>query len=91
MKAVATATTVTARFHRAHRRHRHGRPGSLRRIGYNYMDPQAEEFHKEHPEKPVIGTETVSAVCTRGIYVTDPEQRLRQLLRSLYHDRARLG
>ena len=41
-------------------------------VGYNYMDPGAEEFHKAHPERPVIGTETVSAVGTRGIYVTDP-------------------
>ncbi len=40
-------------------------------IGYNYMDPGAEAYHKAHPEKPVIGTETVSAVGTRGIYVTD--------------------
>ena len=40
-------------------------------IGYNYMDPQAEAYHKEHPDRPVIGTETVSAVGTRGIYITD--------------------
>ena len=40
--------------------------------GYNYMDPEAEEFHKKHPDKPVMGTETVSAVGTRGIYITDP-------------------
>jgi beta-galactosidase len=40
-------------------------------IGYNYMDPQAEDYHRAHPDKPVIGTETVSAVGTRGIYVTD--------------------
>ena len=39
--------------------------------GYNYMDPQAAEFHKKQPEKPVMGTETVSAVGTRGIYITD--------------------
>ena len=39
--------------------------------GYNYMDPQAEEFHKKNPDRPVMGTETVSAVGTRGIYVTD--------------------
>jgi beta-galactosidase len=39
--------------------------------GYNYMDPQAEEFHKKDPAKPVMGTETVSAVGTRGIYITD--------------------
>ena len=40
-------------------------------MGYNYMDPAAEAYHKAHPDKPVMGTETVSAVCTRGIYVTD--------------------
>jgi beta-galactosidase len=43
-------------------------------MGYNYMDPGAEAFHKAHPEKPVIGTETVSAVCTRGIYITDADK-----------------
>ena len=41
-------------------------------IGYNYQDPQAKAFHEAHPDKPMIGTETVSAVCTRGIYITDP-------------------
>jgi beta-galactosidase len=40
-------------------------------MGYNYMDPAAESYHRSHPDKPVMGTETVSAVCTRGIYVTD--------------------
>jgi beta-galactosidase len=43
-------------------------------MGYNYMDPGAEAYHKEHLDKPVIGTETVSAVCTRGIYITDFEK-----------------
>jgi beta-galactosidase len=40
-------------------------------IGYNYADPGAEDYHNSHPGKPVIGTETVSAVGTRGIYATD--------------------
>jgi beta-galactosidase len=40
-------------------------------MGYNYMDPGAEAYHKAHPDKPVMGTETVSAVCTRGVYITD--------------------
>ena len=40
-------------------------------VGYNYMDPPAEAFHKAHPDKPVMGTENVSAVGTRGIYITD--------------------
>ena len=43
-------------------------------MGYNYMDPGAEAYHKAHPDKPVIGTETVSAVGTRGIYITDPDK-----------------
>ena len=43
-------------------------------MGYNYMDPGAEAYHKAHPEIPVIGTETVSAVGTRGIYITDPDK-----------------
>jgi beta-galactosidase len=43
-------------------------------MGYNYMDPGAEAYHKAHPETPVIGTETVSAVGTRGIYITDADK-----------------
>ncbi len=41
-------------------------------MGYNYADPQAEAYHAANPGVPVIGTENVSAVGTRGIYVTDP-------------------
>jgi beta-galactosidase len=41
--------------------------------GYNYADPQADAFHKANPKVPVMGTEQVSAVATRGIYVMDPE------------------
>ena len=40
-------------------------------FSYHYADPGAEAFHKAHPDVPVVGSETVSAVCTRGIYVTD--------------------
>ncbi len=41
--------------------------------GYNYADPAADAFHKANPRVPVMGTEQVSAVATRGIYVMDPE------------------
>jgi beta-galactosidase len=41
--------------------------------GYNYADPAADAFHKASPKDPVMGTEQVSAVATRGIYVMDPE------------------
>ena len=43
-------------------------------MGYNYMDPVAEAYHQAHPDKPMVGTETVSAVGTRGIYITDREK-----------------
>ncbi len=43
-------------------------------MGYNYADPAAEQFHKSSPSIPVIGTETVSAVGTRGIYITDKQK-----------------
>ena len=59
-------------------------------IGYNYMDPQAKAYHDAHPDRPVIGTETVSAVCTRGIYVTDPEKGYVGSYDPLHHDGARL-
>jgi beta-galactosidase len=40
-------------------------------MGYNYADPQAEAWHKNNPRIPILGTENVSAVGTRGAYVTD--------------------
>jgi beta-galactosidase len=40
-------------------------------MGYNYADPQAEAYHNANPNVPVLGTENVSAVGTRGVYVTD--------------------
>ena len=40
-------------------------------MGYNYADPQAEAYHKANPSVPVVGTENVSAVATRGMYITD--------------------
>ncbi|HTS62966.1 MAG TPA: beta-galactosidase GalA [Candidatus Acidoferrales bacterium] len=40
-------------------------------MGYNYADPQAEAYHKGNPTVPILGTENVSAVGTRGQYVTD--------------------
>jgi beta-galactosidase len=41
--------------------------------GYNYADPAADAFHKVSPKIPVMGTEQVSAVATRGIYIMDPD------------------
>jgi beta-galactosidase len=40
--------------------------------GFNYTLGDIDKYHKEHPEKRTIGSETASAIGTRGIYETDP-------------------
>ncbi len=40
-------------------------------LGFNYHDAEYEPFHKAHPDKRLIGSETASTVCTRGIYAND--------------------
>ena len=40
-------------------------------IGFNYNLKYPEAYHKKHPEKPIYGSETSSAVSTRGVYVDD--------------------
>jgi beta-galactosidase len=41
-------------------------------IGFNYNLKFPEEYHKAHPTKAVYGSETSSAISTRGVYSTDP-------------------
>ena len=41
-------------------------------IGFNYQLQLPDAFHKEFPKRPVYGSETSSAISTRGIYTTDP-------------------
>ena len=43
-------------------------------IGFNYNRQFPDDFHKKHPERPVFGSETSSAICTRGEYSSDPER-----------------
>jgi beta-galactosidase len=40
-------------------------------IGFNYNLKFPEEFHNKNPKKQLYGSETSSAIGTRGIYVTD--------------------
>jgi len=40
-------------------------------IGFNYNLKFPDNFHKEHPKRPIYGSETASAVSTRGVYSTD--------------------
>ena len=41
-------------------------------IGFNYHLDFPDRFHKEHPARPIFGSETSSAITTRGEYTTDP-------------------
>lgn len=41
-------------------------------IGFNYNEKFPDGFHQKHPKRPVYGSETSSAICTRGEYATDP-------------------
>jgi beta-galactosidase len=41
-------------------------------VGFNYGQERPDPYHKEHPTRPLYGSETSSAICTRGEYATDP-------------------
>ncbi len=41
-------------------------------IGFNYGLNHPDGYHKEHPRRPIYGSETSSAISTRGVYTTDP-------------------
>ena len=49
-----------------------GVSNSLDVIGFNYHLPEPDGFHKMDAKRAVYGSETGSALSTRGIYVTDP-------------------
>ena len=42
-------------------------------IGFNYNQNYPEGFHRSHPTRPIYGSETSSAISTRGEYTTDPK------------------
>lgn len=41
-------------------------------IGFNYNLKFPDDFHKKNPKRPLYGSETASAISTRGVYATDP-------------------
>jgi len=41
--------------------------------GFNYNQGRIDAYHRDHPMQPLIGTETASAIATRGIYANDNE------------------
>ncbi|MBE1161795.1 beta-galactosidase GalA [Dyella acidiphila] len=48
-----------------------GVSNSLDIIGFNYHLEFPDKFHAEHPKRAVFGSETSSAIATRGEYKTD--------------------
>jgi len=42
--------------------------------GFNYNEPRIDQFHKDYPKLPMVGSETASTVSTRGIYANDKEK-----------------
>ena len=41
-------------------------------IGFNYALDLPDGYHRKHPARPIFGSETASAMSTRGVYQTDP-------------------
>ena len=46
-------------------------PEQLDVMGFNYNLKEHDPWHKAHPNKPCVGSETASTISTRGIYSTD--------------------
>jgi len=46
-------------------------PEQLDVMGFNYNLKAHDEWHKAHPTRPSVGSETASTISTRGIYETD--------------------
>jgi beta-galactosidase len=44
--------------------------------GFNYNLKDIAPYHKAHPTQPLVGSETASAVSTRGAYITDTLRNL---------------
>ncbi|MGA9658116.1 MAG: beta-galactosidase GalA [Asticcacaulis sp.] len=45
-------------------------------IGFNYNPDRPAAFHAKHPDRPQVGSETSSAISTRGEYYDDPKRNL---------------
>jgi beta-galactosidase len=39
--------------------------------GLNYNLSAIDDYHRSRPRQPLVGTETASTICTRGVYETD--------------------
>lgn len=39
--------------------------------GFNYREQAIDDYHRDHPDQPTVGTEMGSTVTTRGVYQRD--------------------
>ncbi|MCT4586932.1 MAG: DUF4982 domain-containing protein [Carboxylicivirga sp.] len=44
-------------------------------MGFNYSKEFIDEYHKNHPTQPIIGTEVSNATVTRGVYVFSDDHK----------------
>jgi beta-galactosidase len=51
---------------------RKGLSDALDVVGFNYGLDRPDAYHKAFPTRPIYGSETASAISTRGEYTTDP-------------------
>ena len=51
--------------------YRSGVSRSLEVEGFNYNLSAIESYHRNHPQQPLVGSETASTLSTRGVYATD--------------------
>ena len=49
---------------------------SLDIVGFNYNLQFPDHYHAQNPNRALVGSETSSAISTRGSYVTDPMRNL---------------
>jgi beta-galactosidase len=61
---------------------------ALDMIGFNYDLKEPDKYHAKNPSKPIFGSETASAIWTRGEYFTDP---LRNVLSAYDTNQAEWG
>jgi len=45
-------------------------------VGFNYGEERIDPFHKKYPNRPIVGSETSSALSTRGEYMTDAKRNV---------------
>ena len=55
---------------------RQGISAAVDLVGFNYHLDLPDPFHKDNPKRPVFGSETSSAVSTRGEYTTDRKRNV---------------